>query len=376
MSDYKYISDVEYYKYVHTIANGLAEAGFKKGDKIAFYCETRYEWMAMVLACSCRGIIVVTVYATLGTDAVNIALKETDVAGAFVSSETYSKLTELDFCKSKPIRIICCDDIDLDENGIKLKDMLNAPKVDDDIPNPDDIAIIMYTSGTAGSPKGVVALQKNLLGITHSFAHKMGYGKHTRYICYLPLAHIFELTIEFCCLVWGATLGYSSQRTLTSAFMHESQCDLHAFGPTFMNGVPTVFNKIRKILEDKISRSPAITRMIFNLSFFLKKTLYVDMQLCPRYISIPIIWLTNKIVFKKITQEIFGTNLGGVIMGGSPLSKELQIFLQVALDNVEIMQGYGMTETCGPVCNMYHGDYAYGTIGVLYPHFEAKLRDT
>ncbi|KAL7712235.1 Long-chain-fatty-acid--CoA ligase [Entamoeba marina] len=230
MSDYKYFSDVEFYDYVHAIANGLAEAGFKKGDKIAFYCETRYEWMAMVLACSCRGIIVVTVYATLGTDAVNIAIKETDIAGALVSAETYSKLTELEFYKSKRIRTICCDDIDLDENGIKLKDMLNAPKVDDDIPNPDDIAIIMYTSGTAGSPKGVVALQKNLLGITHSFVHKLGYSKETRYICYLPLAHIFELTIEFCCLVWGATLGYSSQRTLTPAFMHESQCDLHAFG--------------------------------------------------------------------------------------------------------------------------------------------------
>ncbi|ELP89389.1 long-chain-fatty-acid--CoA ligase, putative [Entamoeba invadens IP1] len=380
MSDYKYLSNSEYYTLIHGIANGLAQVGFKSGDKIAIYCETRYEWMAFVLACSCRGIVVVTVYATLGVESVNIALEETSVKGVLVSEETYDKILSLDAYKNKKFVIISCDKIAPNSTIPKiyyLHDFLSSPPVEDFKPKPEDVAMILYTSGTAKSPKGVVVLQRNLLPITWSYVHKMCYTPKTRYICYLPLAHIFELTIEFCVLVNGGTLGYSSQRTLTPAFVYDCQCDLHAFQPTFMNGVPTVFNRIKKMLDDKMGKSSTVLRAFFELSFEVKKRLYVEKHFRPHFYALvmPIVKVLDFLLFTRIKDEIFGKELSCVIMGGSPLSSDLQKYLQVVLANVDIMQGYGLTESCGPVSNMVPHDYFYNTIGVLYPHYEAKLVD-
>ncbi|ELP86346.1 long-chain-fatty-acid--CoA ligase, putative [Entamoeba invadens IP1] len=407
MSDYKYLSDKEYYNYIKQVSFGLKELGFKKGDKIGIYCETRYEWLAFVFACSCRGITVVTVYATLGGDSVNTALEETGVCALLISEETFDKVKHLKIFE-KGIKLISCDDISEHDLNQKTKEKtekeflmdywnkhsfttlskiieltkeswtINAEGVvestiTDDPPKPEDVAMIIYTSGTAKEPKGVVALHKNLLPITWSYYHKMGYNSTTRYICYLPLAHIFELAVELCNLVYSGTIGYSSQRTLTQAYMHNSKCDLHAFNPTFMNGVPLVFNRIKKILVDKVDHSPTVQRLLFNLCFYIKRELYVKMQMRPRLLFYPLIKLTDILVFNGIKKTLFGTSLTGIIMGGSPLSQDLQEFLQVVLGGVDIMQGYGLTEACGPVANMPHGDYAYATIGALYPNFEAKL---
>ncbi|ELP86345.1 long-chain-fatty-acid--CoA ligase, putative [Entamoeba invadens IP1] len=372
MSDYKYFSTVEYYTLIHKIANGLAHYGFSNGDKIAIYCETRYEWMAFVLACSCRNIIVITIYTTLGIDSVNIALEENNVKGVLVSAETYSKILLLESFKKLKYQLICCDNL-ATKNVITINNMLNCDSFEDDPPQPEDVAMIIYTSGTAKEPKGVVVLHKNLFGITWSYCHKMGYNSTTRYICYLPLAHIFEFTIEICVLVNGGILGYSSQRTLTRAYMHNSKCDLHAFNPTFMNGVPTVFNRIRKVIEDKISKSSFVLQYLFTLAFIIKKELYVKMQMRPRLLYYPLLEMLDILIFSKIKNEIFGDTLKCVILGGSPLSQDLQEYLQVILSGVDIMQGYGLTESCGPVSNTVPGDSVCCTIGVLYPNFEAKL---
>ena len=381
MGDYKYLTSQQYYEYIHDIANGIHSLGLKKGDRIAIYCETRYEWMAFCLACSCRGIVVVTVYATLGVDAVNTALKETNVKGILISEEMYAKTVNLPVVSEKNLLLISCDEIDMKtvqkkyENIVSLKSILGKEKVPDDIPEPEDDAIIIYTSGTQKEPKGVVARHRNLLPISYSYRFVMGYDKTTRYICYLPLAHIFELTIELCCLVEGGVLGYSSQRTLTSAFVQDCKCDLVAFEPTFMNGVPTVFNRIKKLVTEKMEKSGPLVNNLYKLGLFLKRKLYLEYELRPRYLFIPIIKLFDTLIFNKIKTEIFGTKLNGTIMGGSPLSRELQEYLQIVLPDTHIMQGYGMTETCSPVTNMRQYDCAYSTIGVLYPHYELKLID-
>ena len=382
MGDYKYMSSDEYYNYIHDIANGIHSLGLKKGDRVAIYCETRYEWMAFCLACSCRGIVVVTVYATLGVDAVNIALKETGIKAILISEEMYSKTVKLPMVKEMNPLLICCDEIqngnesyEKYDNFVSLPSILGKEKVKDDIPDPEDEVMIIYTSGTQKEPKGVVVRQRNLLPVSYSYVNVMNYNKETRYICYLPLAHIFELTIELCCLVEGGVLGYSSQRTLTSAFVQDCKCDLVAFEPSFMNGVPTVFNRIKKLVTEKMEKSGPIVNNLYKFGVFLKKKLYVDYELRPRYLFIPIIKLFDALIFNKIKTEIFGTKLTGTIMGGSPLSRELQEYLQIALPNTHIMQGYGMTETCSPVCCMRQYDHQYSTIGVLFPHYELKLID-
>jgi len=203
----------------------------------------------------------------------------------------------------------------------------------------------------------------------------MGFSSKTRYICYLPLAHIFELTIELCNLVHGGSLGYSSQRTLTPEFIYDCECDLQAFKPSFMNGVPTIFNRIRKVINTKMDSAGGITKLIFDLCYNIKLKLYVEEQLRPRLLFIPLLKLVDLLFENKIKNNIFGDKLNSVLMGGSPLSKDLQIWLQVVMGGVDILQGYGMTEACGPVSTMVTNDYEYGTIGVFYPNFEAKLVD-
>ncbi|ELP90672.1 long-chain-fatty-acid--CoA ligase, putative [Entamoeba invadens IP1] len=384
MSDYKWISSIEFYHMVCRLSAGLRKLGLKKGDKIGMFCETRYEWMAMALACNRQGIIVVTVYATLGEDSAKIALEETKCSGIIVSSETSDKLDKIlpDFA-DEHFQVI---DVDHDESvplnntkkvhitGFKQlneseEDESNTPTVESE-----DLAFIMYTSGTTRNPKGVLVGQKQILLLSKAYNDSFEL-KDDKMPAYLPLAHIFELCFEFAVLSNFGSLGYANPRTLLGTSCSNCKSDMLALQPTFICGVPTVYGRVRKSILENISNAPLTKQRLFYGCMELKKRLYIDYQICPPYLFMPLLKMIDKVVFQGIKESIFGKNIKQLIVGGSALPTELQTFLTIILPGVAVVQGFGMTELCGASSCMPPGDCTTSTIGLLFSHYEAKLRD-
>ncbi|KAL7722464.1 Long-chain-fatty-acid--CoA ligase [Entamoeba marina] len=263
LSKYHWISSNEYYNLTNILSNGIRNIGFKKSDRIGIFCETRYEWLAFVLACCRQGIVVVTVYATLGKESVKMALEETNVKGVLVS-KNFFKLEGIGLNKDI---IIIRTDSNSQYNGNYLtfkqlscsEESKNYSKV-----SPTDLALIMYTSGTNKEPKGVLIEQKQLLLLSFSYNNILNLKDEETVICYLSLAHIFEICIEICLLMNFSSMRYANTRTLTTTSIINCQSDLKELNPTAMIGVLTVFNKVRKGILDKVSNSSFIKRQTFT----------------------------------------------------------------------------------------------------------------
>ncbi|ELP91883.1 long-chain-fatty-acid--CoA ligase, putative [Entamoeba invadens IP1] len=371
MSPYIWISSVEYHHMINRLSTGLLSIGLMKGDKLGIFCETRYEWMALLLAACRQGIIAVTVYATLSDDAVKIALEETDIKGLVVSEDTAKRLPKIGI--KQHVIVINVDENKENKTSFEALN-LSEEKTEFAEVHENDLAMIMYTSGTSNSPKGVTVNQNQILMLSYAYTHVLEFSRE-RFIAYLPLAHIFEIGIEFALLMDFATIGYAGTRTLTAGGCHECNSDLIELNPTAMIGVPTVFNRVKKGILETVGKSNWFKRFMFSTGFYIKKALYVDYNLCPPYLFTPLLKVVDGIIFKPLSKSLLGKNIKSVIVGGSALHQELQHFLTVILPNVAIMQGFGMTELCGAALAMPHNDPETSTIGVIFPTYEAKLRD-
>ena len=375
MSPYKYFSSVEFHSMINRLSNGLKQNGFKKGDRIGIFCDTRYEWMAMMLAATRQGIVAVTVYATLGDDSVRIALEETEVKAIVVCNETMKRIKRIAI-NTNPILINVDGDVNEKTDELLSFQYLNSyeESTDFETVTSTDLAMIMYTSGTSASPKGVTIQQKQILMLSVPYSDILKLGRE-RIIAYLPLAHIFEICIEFGVMMNFGTIGYGAVRTLTSGFCHKCESDLIAFQPTAMIGVPTVFNRVRKGIIETISKASSFSRFMFNMGYWLKEKLYTEKELRTPLLFQPLIWMLNNVVFKRIGKTLLGDRLKLVVVGGSALPVELQKFLTTVLPNIAVIQGLGMTELAGAACAMPIGDASTSTIGVCFPTYEIKLRD-
>lgn len=371
MSKYHWFSSSEYYHMVNRVSNGLRKAGFVPGDRIGIFCETRYEWMTFLLAATRQGIVIVTVYATLGDDSVKIALEETGVKALVVSHDTEKRLSKIGLSES--VKIINVDGPETDPLSFKS---LNNSEEATDFPEvkPTDLSMIMYTSGTSSSPKGVMVEQKQILMLSCGYRDVLEFDRE-RFIAYLPLAHIFEISIEFALLMDFATIGYAGVRTLTAGGCYQCNSDLVELNPTAMIGVPTVFNRVRKGIFEVVSHSSSIRQALFNFGLGVKRAFYVNYDLRTPYLFKPLTGLVDALIFRPLSKSLLGTNLKSVIIGGSALPVELQHFLQMIIPGASVMQGFGMTELSGASLAMPHHDAATASVGVVLPMYEVKLRD-
>ena len=191
----------------------------------------------------------------------------------------------------------------------------------------EDVACIMYTSGTTGPPKGVVIRHSNLIASVGAASTLM--DRHLKvddsYLAFLPLAHILEYVVELICVYVGICSGYGRVKTLTDASVRNCQGDIKAFRPTIMVGVPAVWELIRKGIVAQVNNSGVIRKYMFNGAMTLKRA------------NVPLLkTVVDAVVFSKIKQAT-GGRLRLAMSGGSALSRETQEFLNLAL--VTLFQG-------------------------------------
>ncbi|KAM9917060.1 hypothetical protein OXX59_009595 [Metschnikowia pulcherrima] len=184
-----------------------------------------------------------------------------------------------------------------------------------------------------------------------------------RVIAFLPLAHIFEMVFELLCFWWGGCLGYANVKTLTDASCKNCNSDLTEFKPNIMVGVATVWESVRKGVLAKIKQLPTLVQKIFWTAFKLKSTM-------SQY-NIPGGSVFD-VIFKKV-KAATGGELRFVLNGGSPISRDTQVFISTLI--APCLIGYGLTETCANTTIVEFNKFEYGVAGSLVGSVTCKLVD-
>ena len=226
---------------------------------------------------------------------------------------------------------------------------------------PKEVQIIMFTSGTTGLPKGVVAtgaqLKEAAMACGQVVRNIIPEGPSHTYIAYLPQAHILELSIEMFLFIGGVKIGYASPFTLNESapgLVTGQLCDLQLLKPTVMTAVPLVLDRMQKEIYQKLAQRTPFSKDIFNflinykaewvqngMFYSIKNTNVIKTPTFCAHLGYqtPIV---NRLLCGKIKQQ-FGNKLRYMVVGGAPLAPKLQSLIRNSLD-ITLIQGYGNVE--------------------------------
>ncbi|KAJ2450741.1 long-chain fatty acid-CoA ligase [Coemansia sp. RSA 2336] len=379
LGDYEWMTYREIDQVTRNLGAGLATLGV---ERVAIYAPTSREWTLAMLGCYSQGMQVVTAYDTLGEHGLAHAVRQAG-AGAVVAKADQLPVVERIWEQNSFAVVYYADAwgmpkaaeaalerlrgrgaqvMTLDEVGELGK---RHPR-DLHVAGGDDTALVMYTSGTTGEPKGALIGHRGLLaicGAIHQLVPDFIDYEHDRVLSYLPLSHVLAFFVETYCLYSGLAIGYGTPRTLADDGVVGGKGDLRALQPAVILGVPQVWHTIRAGILRQVAQRPQIVQKLFHGAVRLK-TWLVQWGLPT--------WVLDAVVFRR-TRAGTGGRLKIAITGGAPVSAHVQQFMAAAV--CPMIQGYGLTEASGLVAVQLPGDTSTCNVGVPVPSVELKLVD-
>ncbi|KAJ3271497.1 long-chain fatty acid-CoA ligase [Borealophlyctis nickersoniae] len=359
LSPYSFLTYSEVRKITHDIGAGLRKIGMNPGDKLTIFAATSRQWMLTAHACFTQNMTITTAYDTLGEEGLTFSLNECEIGTIFTTADLLPMIQKITPNVPTLHRVIYSGVANaavleklkssysqltfytLDE----IQELGAANPYEPVPPKPDDIACIMYTSGSTGNPKGVMLAHSNVICSVAGAMYLLSpiARQEDVYLAYLPLAHVLEFVAQSTVMYYGMTIGYGSPRTLSDTSVRNCRGDIPELRPTLMTGVPAVWEAIRKGVNSKLKDAPPVQRRIFEFALASKWRLMK--------IGAP----TNLIdaVFAKIKAST-GGRLRMALSGGAPVSAETQQFLTTTVCTV--IQGYGMTESTGVMAIQHPND--------------------
>ncbi|KAH9407905.1 Long-chain-fatty-acid--CoA ligase 4 [Tyrophagus putrescentiae] len=382
---------------VDALARGLQAMGVGEQEKVVIYAENSFEWFVASVALLRINATTVTLLSILNDEGILYGLNQCQARYAIVSQELLARLARIAPSISTPLNVTYIpnqltppsDDPQVAANlnslkscGFTLQKYDEVQEAGRKLPpapfpasKPEDIALIMYTSGTTGNPKGVMLTTKNLLSghknlIAFDEELQQVAGTsilNSRYPAYLPMAHLYGFVINHGLFVSKARIGLCSPLTMLESSpgnVPGQVADFALIKPNFIGGVPLVLDRILKEIYRKLEARNAFAPLLFTYLMDYK------IRWTSRGYDTPII---NKVVCQRINDQ-FGGQLQTIICGSAALNERTQAYIQAAL-NLKLIQGYGSTEMTAASHLMAPSDLNYGECGTPLLTFKFYLKD-
>ena len=338
------------FQFAQGIAKILEERGVEKGDRVILWAANSPYWIGTFFGCLLRGAIVVPMHTENTSEFIQKVIEQTE-------PKLFFKSLDLEWTCAEPVECIDIDYLGTEKLlGSDLRrNNLNSfsPNVRGETPHigEDDIAEILYTSGTTGEPKGVVLTHKGIVSNINSIWDMIPIDKNDRILSILPLSHIFEQVVEFRVLAAGAFIVYTP--ALSSSLIKKT---LKEYRVNKMAAVPEFLKRIIARIESEAERKGKARILAFLFSF-------------TRIIPLRVI---RRIIFSNIHKQ-FGGKLDLIVSGGAVLDATVAKKWQAI--GVRIIQGYGLTETSSVVSLLSAGDSNILSVGKIVPGVEIRIAE-
>ena len=361
------------------VASGLIELGVKREDRVAIYSYNRLEWIMCDLGIFMSGGISVPIYHSLPFNQSSYIINDSDTVVVFaenpdIVNEMREKRGEIPLVT----RIISFDEgveeddfvmrwssfqklgeESLEKNVSKIKENIDSMR-------PEDIATIVYTSGTTGVPKGVVQTHLNHLSMVEMLADIGDIRKDDIGLLFLPLAHSFARAVEYVHPKIGLKMAIAES-------IEKVVDNLAEVRPTIFPSVPRVFEKVHARVVSEAEKSP-LKKKIFDWALRVGREvgeLKLKKQDIPFSLNLKY-KIAHKLVFSKLHKRL-GGRIRFFVSGGAPLPKEIADFFWAA--GLLILEGYGLTETTPALTINRTYDFKFGTVGKPLKWVEIKIAE-
>lgn len=340
-------------------------------DKVAILCKNRPEWVMLDLAVQQIGAVLTPVYPTINVHELEFILNDAKVKLVFVNDEDlYLKVLSL---KEKVPSLQAIFTFEHVPNARHWKEVtamstpelkVKAKAIADKIQY-EDLATILYTSGTTGTPKGVMLSHRNILSNVMDCMTCFPPGENMRSLSFLPLNHIFERMVTYLYLFRGTSIYYAESLETIGDNLKEVQ-------PHMFTTVPRLLEKVYDKIMQKGSELSGVKKKLFFWAHGLAEKFEINKDLGAWYNMQ--LSLANKLIFSK-WREALGNNIRCIVTGGAACQVRLIRIFTAA--RITIMEGYGLTETSPVIAvNRYNEkDRMFGTVGPLIDNVEVKIAE-
>lgn len=340
-------------------AASLKERGIEPGDKVAIMAESSQKWTVCDFAIMALGAVVVPIYPSVTPQQAAFILRNADVKCLVVG--TWDLAEKLVGYLPDLVQFVVLLDGSIQPYPVPVElfseiqaqtpPPFNVGSIDD--VTADVTATIVHTSGTSGTPKGVILSHGNLTSNIEACLSVLTVEPNDVTLSYLPLSHIFERTVgHFCLLTAGGTIAYAES-------LDTIQQDIAQIRPTVLVTVPRLLEKVYAGILQKIEDRPK------PLSRFLGRCLDAPVGSWKYGVA-------NRLVYRKLRSGL-GGNLRAVVSGGAGLSGQISVFYQKA--GIPVCEGYGMTETAPVIAVNPLDSVKPGTVGKPIPNVDIKIAD-
>ncbi len=365
------ITTGEFHRLVLAAAKGLIAFGVGKGDAVTLFSATRFEWGVLDFALAAIGAVNVPVYDTDSAAQAERIINDSGVKLAVTDNrERYDRLDSInDRCPGLQ-RILMMDGNALgalEGLGVSVSDEELEARIADT--HADDLATIVYTSGSTGAPKGVELTHRNFLSVVRTGYECLGEvlcDNHPRLLLFLPLAHCFARYIQYCSI--GSDDGVVGYLPDTKSLLP----DLRSFKPTYLLGVPRVFEKVYNAASRKAGTGFK-GRMFAQAAQCAREWSRTEQDGGKHSASQRARHAMFETSVYRAVRGALGPNIRYVACGGAPLSADLAHFF--AGIGLPMIQGYGMTETAAPFTVTRVNDNKIGTVGQPAPGSSVRIAD-
>ncbi|HEX6628295.1 MAG TPA: long-chain fatty acid--CoA ligase [Gemmatimonadaceae bacterium] len=375
---YRPISHSEVLDRVRHVARGLSSLGVRRGDRVAILSENRPEWAIADFACLTAGMADVPIYPTLPSDQIAYILKDSGAAAIFVSNKLQAeKIREVRAQLPALKSVIGFDDtpgltnlsiVELEKRGTpgENRETIATYREDALMVKPDDLATIIYTSGTTGEPKGVMLTHDNIYSNVEGARKAIPFEGEDTALSFLPLSHIFE-RMGGHYLMWatGTSIAYAESIDTVPVNMQEVR-------PTIVLSVPRLYEKMyARVLESALTGGFLKKKIFFWARGVADR--WANERLAgktPAGVLASQYSIAQKLVFSKLKART-GARLRYFVSGGAPLAPEINKFFYAA--GLEILEGYGLTETSPVIAVNTPANFRIGTVGKPIDGVEVKI---